>query len=122
MTFPVAHQRRVIFVFYVYYSHSTVSASCYYITVVWRKTDALDLRLKTFKCINFISIFYISSFAVKDVTVDCSIPDISLPTRDAVSLGLQLVSALVGQLQGILELEKQPHPVFTIRFPKPNAD
>lgn len=119
-----------------------------------------------------------SSFTAKQVTVNCSIPDISLPTRDAVSiglivneiatnavkhgftdeqepgfsvemveeagrnryvlklanrgkpfpenvdlrkpktLGLQLVSALVNQLQGTLELNRQPHPVFTIRFPK----
>ncbi len=32
-------------------------------------------------------------------------------------LGLQLVSALVAQLQGTLELHRTPHPVFTIRFP-----
>jgi len=38
------------------------------------------------------------------------------------TLGLQLVSALVNQLQGTLELKRQPHPVFTIRFPKAKAD
>ena len=32
-------------------------------------------------------------------------------------LGLQLVSALVSQLQGTLDLQRKPHPLFTIRFP-----
>lgn len=32
------------------------------------------------------------------------------------TLGLQLISALVSQLQGTLELERAPHPTFTIRF------
>lgn len=35
------------------------------------------------------------------------------------TLGLQLVSALVEQLEGTLELQREPHPVFTIRFPMP---
>ncbi|MFP4563955.1 MAG: PAS domain S-box protein [Spirochaetia bacterium] len=35
----------------------------------------------------------------------------------AKTLGLQLVSALVVQLQGTLELKRKPHPVFTITFP-----
>jgi hypothetical protein len=34
-------------------------------------------------------------------------------------LGLQLVSALVAQLKGTLELQRSPNPVFTIRFPIP---
>ena len=33
------------------------------------------------------------------------------------TLGLQLISALVGQLEGTLELKKIPHPVFTVTFP-----
>jgi len=33
------------------------------------------------------------------------------------TLGLQLVSTLVQQIGGTIELQKQPHPVFTIRFP-----
>ena len=33
------------------------------------------------------------------------------------SLGLQLISALVGQLNGTIELQRSPHPLFTIRFP-----
>lgn len=32
-------------------------------------------------------------------------------------LGLQLVSALVAQLQGTLDLQRRPQPLFTIRFP-----
>ncbi len=32
------------------------------------------------------------------------------------SLGLQLIKSLVQQLDGSIELKKQPHPVFTIRF------
>lgn len=32
-------------------------------------------------------------------------------------LGLQLVSALVAQLQGTLELQREPQPAFTIHFP-----
>lgn len=32
-------------------------------------------------------------------------------------LGLQLVSALVAQLHGTLELQRKPQPLFTIRFP-----
>jgi PAS domain S-box-containing protein len=34
------------------------------------------------------------------------------------TLGLQLVSALVEQLEGTIELQRNPHPVFTIRFPE----
>ena len=33
------------------------------------------------------------------------------------TLGLQLVSSLVAQLSGTIELQKKPHPVFIIRFP-----
>jgi len=33
------------------------------------------------------------------------------------TLGLQLITVLVDQLQGSLELQRQPQPVFTIRFP-----
>jgi len=33
------------------------------------------------------------------------------------SLGLQIISTLVKQLEGILILEKHPHPVYTITFP-----
>ncbi|MFO7849469.1 MAG: histidine kinase, partial [Spirochaetia bacterium] len=32
-------------------------------------------------------------------------------------LGLQLVSTLVAQLNGTLELQKRPEPVFIIHFP-----
>jgi len=30
---------------------------------------------------------------------------------------LQLISTLVDQLDGEIELQKKPHPVFTISFP-----
>ncbi|MFP4444379.1 MAG: sensor histidine kinase, partial [Spirochaetia bacterium] len=33
------------------------------------------------------------------------------------TMGLQLVSSLVAQLNGTIELQKKPNPVFTIRFP-----
>lgn len=33
------------------------------------------------------------------------------------TLGLQLITVLVDQLQGTLELQREPNPVFTIRFP-----
>ncbi len=33
------------------------------------------------------------------------------------TLGFQLISALVQQLEGSIEIERKPHPVFTIRFP-----
>jgi len=32
------------------------------------------------------------------------------------TMGLQLISSLVDQLNGTIELQKKPHPVFTIRF------
>jgi len=37
--------------------------------------------------------------------------------QNADTLGLQLVSALVSQLDGTLKLERRPTPTFTIRFP-----
>ena len=33
------------------------------------------------------------------------------------TLGLRLISALVDQIHGTLELQKKPHPTFTFRFP-----
>jgi PAS domain S-box-containing protein len=33
------------------------------------------------------------------------------------TLGLRLINALVAQIDGTIELQKKPHPVFTIRFP-----
>jgi two-component sensor histidine kinase len=33
------------------------------------------------------------------------------------TLGLQLVSALAGQMEGTIDLIRKPHPVFTLRFP-----
>ncbi|MDZ7795471.1 MAG: PAS domain-containing protein [Spirochaetia bacterium] len=33
------------------------------------------------------------------------------------TLGLQLVSTLVQQIKGTIEVQKQPYPVFTVRFP-----
>lgn len=44
-------------------------------------------------------------------------PDIDLEKPR--SLGLQLVTALTGQLRGRLELQRSPTPVFIIRFPGP---
>jgi two-component sensor histidine kinase len=35
------------------------------------------------------------------------------------TLGLQLVTALVGQLGGSMELVRSPHPTYTVRFPIP---
>lgn len=40
-----------------------------------------------------------------------------LDPENAGTLGLQLVSALTGQLEGHLHLQRAPYPVFTIRFP-----
>jgi two-component sensor histidine kinase len=36
------------------------------------------------------------------------------------TLGLRLITALVEQLQGTIDLQREPHPVFTIRFPIKN--
>lgn len=36
------------------------------------------------------------------------------------TMGLQLITALVQQLDGNIEIERVPHPVFTIRFPLGN--
>jgi PAS domain S-box-containing protein len=33
------------------------------------------------------------------------------------TLGLRLITALVDQLRGTIDLQRRPHPVFTIRFP-----
>jgi two-component sensor histidine kinase len=33
------------------------------------------------------------------------------------TLGLRLVSALTAQVEGTIELRRDPRPVFTIRFP-----
>ncbi len=33
------------------------------------------------------------------------------------SLGLRLINALTTQIDGVIDLEKRPHPCFTIRFP-----
>ena len=33
------------------------------------------------------------------------------------TLGLRLISALVAQIGGTIDLKRKPHPVFTIRFP-----
>jgi two-component sensor histidine kinase len=41
--------------------------------------------------------------------------DVELDNPD--TLGLRLITALVMQLEGTIELEREPHPVFTIRFP-----
>jgi PAS domain S-box-containing protein len=41
--------------------------------------------------------------------------EISIDNSD--TLGLRLISALVDQIHGTLELQKKPHPTFTIRFP-----
>jgi len=41
--------------------------------------------------------------------------EVSLEDPD--SLGLQLITSLVDQLNGTIELQKKPNPVFSIRFP-----
>jgi two-component sensor histidine kinase len=43
-------------------------------------------------------------------------PD-NVDLRTAGSLGLRLVSVLVDQLEGTIELQRRPHTEFTIRFP-----
>jgi len=43
----------------------------------------------------------------------------SIDLQNTTSLGLQLVTALTGQLGGEVELQRTPTPVFTIRFPIP---
>ncbi len=43
-------------------------------------------------------------------------PNVSLDNPE--TLGLRLISGLVKQLGGSLELERRPHPVFTVRFPR----
>jgi two-component sensor histidine kinase len=40
--------------------------------------------------------------------------DMRLENTD--TLGLQLITALVGQLGARIDLQREPHPVFTIRF------
>jgi two-component sensor histidine kinase len=40
-----------------------------------------------------------------------------IPIDTPKTLGLRLINALVAQLQGRLELQRRPSPVFTIRFP-----
>ncbi|MDZ7795323.1 MAG: PAS domain S-box protein [Spirochaetia bacterium] len=41
--------------------------------------------------------------------------DIEIESTD--TLGLQLINSLVAQLDGTIDLQKKPNPVFTIRFP-----
>jgi two-component sensor histidine kinase len=41
--------------------------------------------------------------------------DVSLEKPE--SLGLQIISTLVQQIDGTIELQKTPNPKFTIRFP-----
>ncbi|MFW6208664.1 MAG: ATP-binding protein, partial [Spirochaetota bacterium] len=42
--------------------------------------------------------------------------DISIGSTD--TLGMRLIQTLVEQLQGSLELTREPQPVYTIRFPR----
>ncbi|MCF7915401.1 MAG: PAS domain S-box protein [Spirochaetaceae bacterium] len=37
------------------------------------------------------------------------------------TLGFRLIQTLVEQIQGSLEITREPHPVFVIRFPRPSA-
>jgi PAS domain S-box-containing protein len=41
--------------------------------------------------------------------------DVSLENPQ--TLGLQIITSLVGQLRGTIEVERKPHPRFTVRFP-----
>jgi two-component sensor histidine kinase len=41
--------------------------------------------------------------------------DINLDNPE--TLGLRLISTLVEQIGGTIEMQREPHPVFTIRFP-----
>lgn len=44
------------------------------------------------------------------------LPD-SIDLQNPTTLGLRLISALVGQLEGEIEIQRNPSPKFTIRFP-----
>jgi two-component sensor histidine kinase len=37
------------------------------------------------------------------------------------TLGFRLIQTLVEQIQGSLEITREPHPVFVIRFPRPTT-
>ncbi|MFO7730712.1 MAG: histidine kinase, partial [Spirochaetia bacterium] len=37
------------------------------------------------------------------------------------TLGFRLIQTLVEQIQGSLEITREPHPVFVIRFPNPST-
>mgnify|MGYP006275347541 FL=1 len=67
-------------------------------------TFSVDLRTSNDNCVLVIA----NSGTPLPETVDVEKPH---------GLGLQLISALVSQLDGTLKVEREPHPVFTIRFP-----
>ncbi|MFP4490887.1 MAG: hypothetical protein ACLFNZ_05380 [Spirochaetaceae bacterium] len=52
----------------------------------------------------------------RDIKIENNIESLIVPSSLAVPLGLQLITTLVRQLEGTLELQKEPCPVFTIRF------
>jgi len=64
------------------------------------------------------------AFAVAqaEIIVEKEIEIESLHQKTIVPLGLRLVSALVEQIEGTIELQRSPHPVFKIRFPSRTAD
>ena len=45
--------------------------------------------------------------------------DIDIESTD--TIGLRLINALVAQIEGTIEMQKKPNPIFTIRFPGPNV-
>jgi len=45
--------------------------------------------------------------------------DVDVESTD--TLGLRLINALVAQIDGNIEMQKKPNPIFTIRFPGPNV-
>jgi two-component sensor histidine kinase len=57
-----------------------------------------------------------SFFTGKEVTIENE-----AEARSAETLGLQLLSGLVNQIRGSLELERSRHPVYSIRFPMPKT-
>jgi PAS domain S-box-containing protein len=67
---------------------------------------SVELTEDKTKNLYILKIFNTGKPFPKDVTLD-----------NPGTLGLQLITALVSQLQGTIELQRSPHPVFSITFP-----
>ncbi|MFP4268469.1 MAG: hypothetical protein ACLFQW_10780 [Spirochaetaceae bacterium] len=77
--------------------------------------DATHTELREYLSEIVRSVF--SVIPERDIKIENNIESLIVPSSLAVPLGLQLITTLVTQLEGTLELQKEPCPVFTIRFP-----